>query len=153
MGDASPFEPFLEHYRSLRERFTSQGDRLWLRFYYFLTIDAALLGVLLTKVGAPPSQLPRFVVPFLGLFWTAIWFVIGAQDLWFYEQSRKKLDAFKSKHVVPNIAGWDEDREYYAVPRWKKLICFKIPKCGVTTFAAICPLLFLPVWFVMWKIG
>ena len=146
MENNTPTEVLLEHYRALRERFISQGDRLWLRFYYFLTIESALSAVILTK--APPSrQWLRFAVPVVGLFWTALWFVIAAGDLWFYEQSREKLKAFTSTYIIRLIQGWDEEKQYYSVPPLKKLLCFKIPKVGVTTFAPISPLLFLVVWF------
>jgi hypothetical protein len=136
----------LEHYKALRKRFTLQGDRLWLRFYYFLAIESALFGAILTQ--APPSkQWLRFAVPVVGLFWTAVWFVIAAGDLWFYEESREKLDAFTSTQIIPLIQGWDEGKEYCTLPPLKRLLCFKISNVGVTTFAPICPLFFLVVWF------
>jgi len=143
----------LEHYRSLSERFTSQGNRLWMRFHYFLTGEAALLGAYLTRLADPSLSWPKTVLPLLGLFWTAVWFIVAAQDLWFYEQARKRLDAFKLKYIVSQFPAWDEDAEHYIVPRWKRPVCFKIPKCGVTTLASICPLLFVVLWVMIWILG
>jgi hypothetical protein len=146
-------EIVLEHYRALRERFVTQGNRLWTRFHYFLTLEAAILGVYLTKTFTTSVSWSECGIFYLGLFWTLLWFIIGAQDLWFYEQSRKKLDAFKSKYIVSQIHGWNEDADYYDVPCLKKLVCFKIPECGVTTFASLCPLLFIIVWVLIWIFG
>ena len=98
----------LEHYRHLRERYARQGDRLWLRFYYFLTIEAALFGAFVKVKETASLHGMRLLVLLLGTAWTALWFVIAAQDLWYYEQSRKRLNDFARNYIVPRITpSWD----------------------------------------------
>jgi len=153
MEKNSDCDVVIEHYKALRERFVVQGNRLWTRFHYFLTVEAALLGIYLTKAATISVSWPKFGILYLGLFWTILWFIIGAQDLWFYEQARKRLDEFKSKYIVAGLVGWDEKAEYYTVPWWKKPFCFKIAKCGVTSFASVIPFLFIFIWLFVWIFG
>ncbi|MCU0286511.1 MAG: hypothetical protein MUF15_08925 [Acidobacteria bacterium] len=144
-------EIILEHYRALRERFVTQGNRLWTRFHYFLTIEAAILGVFLTKTFTTSVSWSECGILFLGLLWSILWFIIGAQDLWFYEQALERLDEFELNYIISNIDGWH--KKDYDIPKWKKLVCFKIGECGVTTFASICPGLFIILWVLIWLFG
>ena len=140
----------LEHYRHLRERYARQGDRLWLRFYYFLTIEAVLFGTFVKVKETSSLRGLRLLVLLLGTVWTALWFVIAAQDLWFFEQARKRLNDFTQNYIVPRInPSWDYWTDY-PTGGLKKLICFKIPKCGVTSFSVICTLFVGFMWALLW---
>ncbi|MBD1388214.1 hypothetical protein IC617_02115 [Neiella sp. HB171785] len=141
-------EFLLEYYRNIRERLTSQGDRMWARFNYFLTIQSALIGAFYIRPESLDESLRLYALGGLGLIWSVLWFLIAAQDLWFYEDRYEKLRAFESDHIETQI-GFSHVRSWHAtMPMWKKLMCFKIPKVGSTTFSAICPFLFIVVWIV-----
>jgi hypothetical protein len=151
-GKRASLELILEHYRHLRDRFTHQGDRLWLRFYYFLTVEVALFGVFVKVQETRSLYGMRPLVLALGIAWTALWFLIAAQDFWFFEQSRKRLGDFTDSHIVSGIApSWDNRKEY-PTEGLKKIICFKLPKWGVTAFSVICPLLVGLMWSLLWLV-
>lgn len=150
-GGCASRDVVLEHYRYLRERFTHKGDRLWLRFYYFLTIEAALFTAFVKVRETESLYSMRPLILVLGISWTALWFVIAAQDLWFFEQSRKRLDDFIVSHITPSLTPWD-NWKLYPTRKLKKLICFKIPHCGVTTFSVICSLFVGLMWSLLWLV-
>ncbi len=145
----------LEHYRALRERFTSQGNRLWTRFHLLLTVNVALAGAFLARENLDAADRLARLGPVLGIALSVLWFVIGAQDFWFYEDARARLNRFKFENILARIPAWprDEEEKTYKAPYPKWLICFKIPKVGVTTFAALVPLLSLALWGILKKYG
>lgn len=145
--DSSDFA--LEYYRNMRERLTSQGNRLWTRFHYFLTIEAAMMGAfILVPEGLSAGW--RFVgLPLIGLCWSTVWFMIAANDLWFYEERYKRLKVFEKEQIVPKVGTVPGKMSKADLPRVKRLVCFKIPKCGATTFSAIVPGCFAVLWLTM----
>lgn len=150
MSEKQDCEIIIEYYRTLREHFITQGNRMWTRFNYFLTIETAIIGIYLTKTTIISVSWPGNGIIFLGIFWTILWFIIGAQDLWFYKQYQKRREEFEKKYIGHNLEGWDIIENHYNVPCVKTLVCFKIPKCGVATFASLCPLLLLIGWIFIW---
>ena len=137
-----------EYYRNLRERFTSQGNRLWTRFNYFLTIETAIVGAFILAPGGISARW-RFVgLPIIGLCWSALWFWIAANDLWFYEERYKGLRRFEKDNLVSKVGIIPTRMVASDLPRWKRFVCFKTPKCGATTFSAIVPACFVLVWLV-----
>jgi hypothetical protein len=107
----------LEYYRNLRERLTSQGDRLWKRFNYFLTVEVAVAGAFILG----PSGLSdnwRFVgLPALGLGWSLLWFLIAANDLWFYEDRYQAAEAFRGRSRCPAHWGGAPRNERHGLAR------------------------------------
>jgi hypothetical protein len=136
----------LEHYGRLRESFLTQGTRLWTRFNYLLAIQAALVGVFLTREGY------SFALPLLGACSAALWYVVAAQDVWFYQEARERLRKFTSRQIVPKIPGWSNADESapYSCPRWRRAVCFRIPRFGVAHFAPVFPLFFVFFWILLW---
>jgi hypothetical protein len=142
-------EYVFQYYQNTRERLTSQGDRLWNRFNYFLTIDTALVGAFFIRPEHLGDGRRLYGLGALGILWSCVWFLVAAQDLWFYEDRYDRLKHFEDRLIHPKVgfthsAGW-----HTKLPRWKKLLCFKIPKVGSTTFSAICPALFVVLWLAI----
>jgi len=138
-----------QYYENLRQRLTSQGDRLWNRFNYFLTIETALVGAFFIRPDHLGEGNRLFGLGILGLIWSIAWFLIAAQDLWFYEDRYERLKVFEEQIIKSQIsftytASWEA-----SMPRWKKFLCFKIPKCGSTTFSVICPVVFVLLWIAL----
>ncbi|MBZ5585402.1 MAG: hypothetical protein LAQ30_25005 [Acidobacteriia bacterium] len=118
---------------------------MWTRFNYFLTIEAGALGVYFTK-GALSATLPL-----VGCFLSLLWYLISAQDVWFFQEARHRLREFTRCQIVPNVHRWtvcDEERGLDQ-PWWKYPICFRIPRVGVTHFAAVCPIAFGCLWGIL----
>lgn len=55
---------------------TNQYTRMWTRFNYFVTIETAIIGGKLLWGENPNS----YLIAFLGLGVSLIWYVVGAQD-------------------------------------------------------------------------
>lgn len=67
----------LEHYRALRERFICQGDRLWKRFHFFLTINVALVGAFLLRSEVAKAGQVQVWGPRLGVLVSVVWIIIA----------------------------------------------------------------------------
>jgi hypothetical protein len=128
-----------------------------MRFHFFLTVEVALAGAYLFKEdlatgGQPPGQsaVVALVLGTLGVILSVLWFIIGAQDYWYYEDSRQRLNRFKSTHILSQIESWGHEEEgvKFRARSCRRFICFKIPRVGVTAFAAMCPLLSIALWII-----
>ncbi len=137
---------FLEIYRARMQYFANQGDRTWLRFYYFLTVELALASVYLAGDKNLVGD-ARNLLPFLGILFSLLWYLIGAQDVYFYEGYRKAMSAAEELVLSKSGKAVNPTNKYIRDIK-PNLFCFKIRHIGVTTFAAICPLLFLILWIL-----
>ena len=148
--DAYEDEYILEHYKALRERYTSQGNRLWNRFNFFLTVNVAIAGGLIAGKNVDDFPKSTLYGPLIGIVFSLIWLLIGAQDLWYYDNSRKKLENYRDRLILPKIPDWGTGDEEKELPKWtsKRMLRFKIPRIGVTTFSAIIPLVAVVSWTI-----
>ena len=93
----------IEDFKLALEYLAAQFQRLWQRFSFFLTVQMALFGFLgwlvfdRQKISAVP------VVCLLGVFISALWYVVSAQD-------RALVDAYRrrTKDAAGRIAAIDE---------------------------------------------
>src|SRR5262245_11382903 len=138
-------EYVLEHYRALRDHFVSHGDRLWQRFNYFLTVEVALMGAFLLRPVDAAARVDAGA-PILGVILSIVWYIVVAQDLWFYDDARKKLFDYRKDVIVPKIPEWQSDSAEFVPPAWKKPICFRIRGVGITPYSPICAVLFIVLW-------
>lgn len=88
-------------------------------------------------------------VPFLGMGLSFLWYIIGAQDYYFYEKFRKMLNCFEKEYIDKRFNDSCADIKI-KTPFYKILFCWKIPKYGVTVFAAASPLIFGITWLVLY---
>ena len=138
-----------KYYENVRERLTSQGDRLWNRFNYFLTIEAALVGAFFVRPDGLGGGQRLYGLVSLGIAMSVVWFLIAAQDLWFYEDRYERLKQLETSVILPKVPFTYDSSWASRLPSWKRGLCFKVPQCGSTTFSAISPLLFIILWFGM----
>jgi hypothetical protein len=96
-------EFIVEHYKLALDYLQRQFDRLWLRFNFFLTVQMALFGFL-GWLAYDKGELTgvRFVAG-LGLFVSALWYVVAAQDRYLVDVYRGRTRA-----AAERIAGIDE---------------------------------------------
>jgi hypothetical protein len=93
----SPQQAFLlEDYKQKISYLTNHLQRMWTRFNFFVTLEAALLGgkVLMVGEGSTP------MVGFVGVILSTVWYVMGAQDRFlsdFYRwQVKEAADRWKT---------------------------------------------------------
>lgn len=138
-----------EYYQNARERLTSQGNRLWNRFNYFLTIETALIGAFFIRPEHLGDGTRLYGLGLLGIIWSLVWFLIAAQDLWFYQDRYEKLKQIEDNLINRKITFTYDPSWRSSMPPWKKALCFKVPDCGSTTFSSICPALFFFLWILI----
>ena len=71
-----PKEFLLEDYKQKISYLVAHLGRMWTRFNFFITLEAALLGGKLLLVGEKPSPL----VGVIGTILSFTWYLMGAQD-------------------------------------------------------------------------
>jgi hypothetical protein len=73
---AAPENFLLKDYEQKISYLTNHLQRMWTRFNFFVTFEAALLGGKVLLVGDKPTP----VVGFVGVILSVVWYVMGAQD-------------------------------------------------------------------------
>lgn len=142
-------ELYLEFYRNIRERLTSHGNRLWLRFRYFLTIEAAIIGAFVLKPKLFHSEVYFWGVPIVGFLWSLIWYLIASNDLWFYEERYSAMKNFKDENIINRTSLTRYKLKKDELPKWKRIFCYKFKNCGSTTFSSIIPFTFIFLWIIL----
>jgi hypothetical protein len=77
-----------------------------------------------------------------------LWYLITAQDVWFFQEARHRLREFTRREILP-IGDWtvcDDEKRFSGQRWWKYPLCFRIPGLGVTHFASVCPVVLVCVW-------
>ena len=128
---------------------TDHFSRMWTRFNYFVTIESALLG---GKVafGNGKWSLPLVL---LGLFLSAVWYVMGAEDRYLVRLYRahvrlaaERLAAAQWKEVSPYIFVGDVDGTEARVPM--DVSGWRLEPISTTRLAALIPLAAFVAWGV-----
>jgi len=135
---------FLELYKTRLEQFVIQGNRLWIRFHYFLTAEIALIGLFLVR-GSDFTVQYLHLIPLLGIICSIIWYLIGAQDLYFYDGYRKAFNTIEAE-VIAKLGNSIIPTKIHLSDIKGGLLRFRIKGIGVTSFTSICPILFLLLW-------
>jgi hypothetical protein len=128
----------VEDYKLKLGYLTSQFDRLWTRFNYFLTVEMALFG-------------------FMGYLVSALWYVIGAEDRALVEAYRARANV-AAKRIAEK---WGEELSWY---EWEHAAAeidtrFKSPfswywsAISVTRLPVVLPLLLSLVWILVLIFG
>ena len=92
----------IELYRTRMQHFVNQGNRLWIRFHYFLTAELALIGIYLLKAEYT-TLINENLIPMLGIMCSILWYLIGAQDLYFYELYRKGVHTVEDNLILSKL--------------------------------------------------
>jgi hypothetical protein len=85
-------ELLFEDYKVKLDYVKAQYDRMWQRFYFFLTVELALFGFLgyLTFDARVPDA--TILPALLGLAVSLLWYIVGAQDRWLVEVYRDRAN-------------------------------------------------------------
>lgn len=141
-----------EDYKFKLDYLTSQYDRLWRRFDFFLSVELALFGFLgyLTFNARLPEA--TILPALLGLTVSILWYVVGAQDRRLVEVYRDRVNAAASRFAedpegLPNYennhAGADISGGWKAVRSWYW------PWLSMTRMPATFGLILVVVWLLI----
>ncbi|PYS58167.1 MAG: hypothetical protein DMF74_24375 [Acidobacteria bacterium] len=138
----------------LKDHFT----RLWNRFNYFLTLEAALFGATILS-----SEKYHWWVPIFGAVVCVLWYIFGAQDRYLVELYRKEieqaLDQLGSKLSLENyyFVGQTENIEDQKDKMGRLKIDWRIYQwrwsfLSTTKLPALFPLIVLLMWAIIFLV-
>ncbi len=127
--------------------FLAQGDGLWRRFNFFLTISLALIAALFVKDFEP--QLGT-VLSIIGTVVGIVWFIVSAGDHYFYMNYRCRVCDLEELLAGPDQELLKRTLRKHPVQVKNKPWSFRIPHFGVTPFASIVPILSIVFWIVFY---
>jgi hypothetical protein len=147
----------VEDYKLKLGYLTSQFDRLWTRFNYFLTVEMALFGFMGYLVFDKSNIRSVPFVGSIGLTVSALWYVIGAEDRALVEAYRARANV-AAKRIAEK---WGEELSWY---EWEHAAAeidtrFKSPfswywsAISVTRLPVVLPLLLSLVWILVLIFG
>ena len=130
-------DKYVEYYRWLRELFALQGNRLWQRFHFFLTVEVAItsfyfLGKLDFSLKATSS---------IAGSWSLIWTLISYLDYSFYNYCCQNLREFEKREILETL---NTEKNLYQTTLYK--ITKPWDRRNVTFFSVIIPFVFCLVW-------
>ena len=139
------------------ESLNSHFSRMWLRFNFFLTIEAGLFALSVRPPeGTPLSQNFQLYLP-LGIGLALVWYIIGSQDRYYLVTQRNLI-----KDVAKQIKDELKLPEYYFpgqthdIPESLRakggFLQWRIEFMSVTKAPAYLPLLSIFAWVLMWPI-
>lgn len=142
---------FLIEVYKLRVQFHSEHiDRLWTRFNFLLTTEIALLGLFFT-IWADNNSWNGFVMfPILGIIVSVLWYILGAQDHYYFEGFRKQIWSLEKAISKELAVSALEEYLFDQVKDVKfNLVTWRWKIISLSKLIAIFPILFLILWVVM----
>ena len=142
----------IEAYKIRAKLYSDLTTRMWIRFNYLLTASTALFGLFFTVWMNSDSPEGVFWFPIVGIIISALWFILGAQDRYYFEGFRnqtRQVEAELSKELnSTNLQGLEfgsanVDRTNLLTWRWKRASLSRLP--------AIVPLFFVFLWYLLKK--
>lgn len=141
---------FLKDVYKLRVQFYSEHtSRMWTRFNFLLTMEIGLLGFFLSVWAEQLWQENIWLFPTAGIFVSLVWYILGAQDRYYFEGFRKQIQYLENE-ITKELGIEDLDMFTFGNPtnvkqgiftwRWKYL--------SLSRFVAAFPIFFLSVWVI-----
>jgi hypothetical protein len=143
-----------EDYKLKLDYLTSQFDRLWTRFNFFLSIETALFGFLGYLIFDDENVR---AVPFVGVIGVALsilWYIIGAQDQALVRSYRKRVDD-AAHYLSANNPEWPkgEHAASEVETHCNNMLSWYSRKLSITHLPVISSLLLVCVWILAMAIG
>jgi hypothetical protein len=128
---------FLTDVYKLRIQFFSEHtSRMWTRFNFLLTAEIGLLGFFLSAWAEPLWQSKVWLFSIIGLFLSAVWYLLGVQDRYYFEGYRKQIqyleDQFAREYNIEDIEKFQFGNPLEVEPdiftwRWKSVSLSRLP--------------------------
>lgn len=140
----------MDVYKLRVEFYSDHTSRMWTRFNFLLTIEIGLLGFLLSVWAEPIRQEKLWLFPVAGIFISVVWYILGAQDRYYFEGFRKQIQYLENE-ITSELGIEDLEMFIFGNPanvkqgvftwRWKFL--------SLSRLVAAFPIFFLVFWIIV----
>ncbi|MFL6200679.1 MAG: hypothetical protein ACJ76J_16005 [Thermoanaerobaculia bacterium] len=144
----------LEDYKLKLGYLTSQFDRLWTRFNFFLSIETALFGFLGYLIFEVKNVRAVPFVGVIGVVLSTLWYIIGAQDQALVRSYRERVDD-AAHYLSETDPGWPKGKHAASEveTHWSNMLSWYWRKLSITHLPVISSLLLACVWLLIVVIG
>ena len=139
-----------EIYRLRVQLYGEFSGRMWTRFNFLLTAEIGVLGFLITNSTKPEWVDEFWLFPAVGIFISLIWYILGAQDRYYFEGFRKQVQYLENK-ITEELGVEDVDMFAFGNPTNVKqgLFTWRWRLISLSRLVAALPLFFLISWIVV----
>jgi hypothetical protein len=142
-----------EDYKVKVQYVTDQFGRMWTRFSFLLTLQTALIGILIVQANQGHLILSggRIIVASLGLVTATYWYVVGAEDRYLVALYRHHVKEVYEKlatrsPVLSEISFAGDVQAHLRKSKFFDPLEWRIPQLSTTRLAVVFPLMVLVFW-------
>jgi hypothetical protein len=144
---------FLKDVYKLRIQFYSEHtSRMWTRFNFLLTAEIGLFGFFLSIWTKQLWQQKLWLFPTVGVFVSLVWYILGAQDRYYFEGFRKQIQ-YLEKEITKELE--IEDGRMFAfgnpVDVKQDIFTWRWKLISLSRLIAAFPIFFLIIWIITFK--
>lgn len=145
--DEKKIDFLIEAYRLRVQLYNNHTGRMWTRFNYLLVTSVALFGFSVTAWVGDPSHGGLILFPIVGVIISIIWYVLGAQDRYYFEGFRKQIREIEQEICTELGVTQLENRMFgsahEAETNW---LTWRSHKASLGRLPALIPLIFALIW-------
>ena len=141
---------FLKEVYKLRVQLYGEfTGRMWSRFNFLLTAEIGAIGFFITSSIEPEWRDNLWLFPVIGMFVSLIWYILGAQDRYYFEGFRKQVQYLENQ-MMKELGIKDLDSFAFGNPInvKKDLFTQRWRFISLSRLVAALPLFFLISWVI-----
>jgi hypothetical protein len=137
----------IEAYKLRAQLYGDLTNRMWSRFNYLLAASVALFGIFFNIWFTIQARNGVFWFPVAGIIISAVWFILGAQDRYYFEgfriQVRQVEEEISNELKITNLKG----REFASVKDVQTdWVTWRWSFGSLSRLPALVPILFALMW-------
>jgi hypothetical protein len=142
---------FLKEVYRLRVQFYSEyTSRMWTRFNFLLTAEIGVLGLLISNAADPVWREELWLFPAAGIFISLIWYILGAQDRFYFEGFRSQIQYIENM-IIEKLEINDVNMFAFGNPTDVKqdiILTWRWKFISLSRLVAAFPIFFLVSWII-----
>ncbi len=143
-------EFLFEAYKLRAQLYSEHTGRMWSRFNYLLTGNVALFGFFFSVFLDDKSLTGIILFPLVGMIISIIWFVLGAQDRYYFEGLRKQTQHVE--RIIANELGMTQldDAVLGHIKGLRfDVLTWRLSPLSLSRLPAVVPLVLLFLWVLV----
>jgi len=143
-------EFLIDAYKVRAELHNQHTTRMWFRYNILLVAETTLLGFFLkTWIENPTSNSGSFLLLGLGLFLSLIWYILAAQDRYYFEGFRAQIQALEDRITkLLNIENFDKFTFGKPTDVTEDFLTWRLKTLSLSRLVSASPVLFFLLWLV-----
>jgi hypothetical protein len=153
-SDEKKIDFLIEAYRQRVQLHNNHTDRMWTRFNYLLVTNVTLAGFSVTILtGQTPFYGELILFSIIGFVISVIWYVLGAQDRYYFEGFRKQVQEIEQEISAELGVTQLKDHLFGSAQKAKTdWLTWRLPGASLSRLPALIPVFVVLIWVVVLSI-